>query len=165
MHRRSLLVSFPVVVAVLLAIGVTPARADLSKKVITAFKGKILVTTGALEMGANDKDTIAAFKKKGLTQIEGAENGNDVQEWTFVYTGFLKSAGVTSLKLEFYAGDQYAADQTLVEVDPKLTVVQGDITINEDDGLNKGKTYTLKLVGKVKGKEVVLATLPKLLMK
>jgi len=30
--------------------------------------------------------------------------------------------------------------------------------MNEDDNLNAGRTYDLKLVGKVKGREVVFAT-------
>jgi hypothetical protein len=37
-------------------------------------------------------------------------------------------------------------------------VLTGIIEITEDDGLTKGKRYTLKLVGKVKGKETVLAS-------
>ena len=62
------------------------------------------------------------------------------------------------IRIEFYneAGD-YVADRTLNDVDPKMTVLEGDIDINEDDGLAKGKKYTLKLTGTAKGKEVVFA--------
>ncbi|HUQ01576.1 MAG TPA: hypothetical protein VM261_03735 [Kofleriaceae bacterium] len=163
MNRRSF-VLLPIASMFAWVLLARPAEADLSKKVIAAFKGKILVTSGAIGMGPNDKDTIAHFKKAALTRVAGEQNGNDVQEWTFNYTAFLKNAaGVKSLKLEFYRGDTYAADQTLTEVDPKLTVVEGDVTINEDDGLTKGKTYTLKLVGTVKGKDVVLASAPNIM--
>lgn len=144
--------------ALVLGTGVGSANADLSKKVIAAFKGKILVTTGPLEPAENDKATIAAFKKAALTEVKGAQNANDIQEWTFSYTAFLAKGGASSLKLEFYnETGGYAADQTLTDVDPKMTVLQGDITINEDDGLTKGKKYTLKLAGEVKGKDVVFA--------
>ena len=144
--------------ALALAIGAAPAHADLSRKVIAAFKGQILVTEGKLESAGIDKATIAAFKKTALTAVNGQTNGNDVQEWVFSYTAFMKSSGATTLKLEFYneAGD-YVADRTLNDVDPKMTVLEGDIEINEDDGLAKGKKYTLKLTGTAKGKEVVFA--------
>jgi hypothetical protein len=152
--------SLPLAVALLFGFGLAarPADADLSKKVIAAFKGKILVTDGPLSSVGDDKATVAHFKKKALTTVAGAMNGNDVMEWTFNYTAFLSKTGLSTLKLEFHDGNKYAADQTLTGVDPKGQVIEGDITISEDDGLNKGKKYTLKLVGTAKGKEVVVAT-------
>lgn len=145
----------PALVALLLA---TPASADVSKKVIAAFKGKLLVSTAPLEAGGDDKSTIAAWKKKSTVSLKGQTNGNDVQEWTFNYTAILSKTGTSSMTLEFYDGPRYAANRTLTGVNPKDPVLEGDITIDEDEGLTKGKTYTLKLVGKIKGKEVTLAT-------
>lgn len=150
--------SFPIALALVAGASAGTAHADLSKKVIAAFKGKILVTTGPLESVGDDKATIASFKKKTLSAVTGSENGNDVWEWTFSYTAFQAKTGMTTLKLEFYDGDKYAADQTLTGVDPKGQVIEGDITINEDDGLAKGHKYTLKMVGIVKGKEVTVAS-------
>jgi hypothetical protein len=139
-------------------VGAAPANADLSRKVIAAFKGQILVTGGKLESMGSDKETIAHFKKTALTTVKGEENGNDVQEWTFSYTAFMKAGGSPRLKLEFYnENGDYVADQTLTDVDPKMTVLEGDITINEDDGLARGKKYTLKLTGTLKGKDFVFA--------
>ena len=157
LDRRTFL-ALPFAAALVLGLGAAPAHADLSKKVIAAFKGKILVSDGPLEPAGDDKATIAAFKKKSLTEVAGSPNGDEVQQWTFVYTAFLKSSGATSLKLEFYDGTKYVADQALSGVDPKLTVLNGDVSLSEDDGLTKGKRYTLKLTGTVKGKEVVFAT-------
>ena len=97
MNRRSFAIALAVVAALLLVTGNTPAQADLSKKVIAAFKGKLLLTRGPVEAGGSDKDTIAHYKKASVTTVEGALNGNDVQEWTFVYTGFLKQGGATRL--------------------------------------------------------------------
>jgi len=147
----------PLALALVLGASAGTAHADLSKKVIAAFKGKMLVTEGALSSDADDKTTIASFKKKTLTTITGAANGNDVWEWTFNYTAFLSKSGMSTLKLEFYDGAKYAADQTLTGVDPKGSVIEGDITITEDDGLNKGRKYIIKLVGVVKGKDVTVA--------
>ena len=45
---RRLFILAPLAAAVVLGTGVRPADADLSRKVITAFKGKILLTTGPL---------------------------------------------------------------------------------------------------------------------
>jgi hypothetical protein len=165
MKRRSFVTAVVVSLSLLVGVGASPAQADLSKKVIAAFKGKILITRAPVEATGSDKDTIAHFKKTAVTSVEGAENGSEVWEWTFVYTGFLKSAGATTLKLEFYDGTKYVADQTLTNVDPKLTVVAGDIVMSEDDGLTRGKSYTLKLVGRVKGKDVIYAQSAKITMK
>ncbi|HVK75647.1 MAG TPA: hypothetical protein VM734_20090 [Kofleriaceae bacterium] len=148
----------PLVAAVVFGLGAGDAHADLSKKVIAAFKGKILVSKGELEPAGDDKSTIDKFKKEALTEVVGSPNADDAVEWSFVYTAFLKGSGATSLELEFHDGGQLKANKTLSGVDPKLTVLNGDITISEDDGLTKGKKYTLKLVGSVKGKEVVFAT-------
>ncbi len=147
----------------LVALGAYSARdahADLSKKVIKAFKGQVIVTDGALGMAASDKDTIAEFKKARLKTITGSPNADEVTTWTFHYTAFLKKTGATSLAFEFHQGGKYVADQRLEGVDPKLTVLEGDIQITEDDGPAKGKDYVVKLVGTIKGKEVVLATTP-----
>ncbi len=155
---RRLFVLATLAAAVMLGTGASPADADLSKKVIGAFKGKILLTTAPLESVGDDKSTIAHFKKVALTSLKGEQNTNDVQEWTFNYTAFMTKGGATSLKLEFYNEQGgYAADQTLTGVDPRMTVLEGDITINEDDGLTKGKKYTVKLSGTVKGKDTVFA--------
>jgi hypothetical protein len=53
---------------------------------------------------------------------------------------------VTKLKMEFMNGSKLAADKQLDGVDPKSAVLLGDITIDEDEGLAKGKTYTINLV-------------------
>jgi hypothetical protein len=147
------------VVALLgLAVLARPALADMSPKVIKAFKGQIIVSEGPLEPGANDKATIAAYKKQKITSVKGTPNADDVTTWTFHYTAFLKSKGLSSLAFEFYDGKKFAAEQRLEGVDPTLTVLEGDITITEDDGPTKGKKYTLKLVGQKGGKDVILAS-------
>lgn len=155
---RRLFLSVSLAIALAFAFTARTADADLSKKVIAAFKGKILVSQSPLEMQGDDKTTIAAFKKQSLTEVKGAPGADDVMTWVFVYNAFLKTTGATNMKLEFYDGSNYSADKSLTGVDPKLTVLQGDIEITEDDNITKGKTYTLKLTGNVRGKEVTFAT-------
>ncbi|HVK84623.1 MAG TPA: hypothetical protein VM513_10980 [Kofleriaceae bacterium] len=121
------------------------ASADMSKSVIGAFRGQLVISKGELPEGKNDKETIAKIKAAKLAAITG-EAQEDVQYWNFHYTAFLSKTGATKLKLEFYNGKQLAADKTLDGVDPKNGVLMGDIAINEDEGLAKGKTYTIKLV-------------------
>ena len=158
---RRLFFALPLAVALaigFLSLAAAPAQADMSKKVIAAFKGKLLVTQSPLEMQGDDKTTIAAFKKLAVTEVKSTIGADDVPTWVFVYNAFLKTTGATSLKLEFYDGTNYSADKSLTGVDPKMTVLQGDIEITEDDNITKGKTYTLKLTGRVRGKEIVFAT-------
>jgi hypothetical protein len=148
------------VVAIALVIAGSTASGDMSKKVIAAFKGQILITDHELAMAGSDKETIAEFKKSRLKEIKGEPNSEDVQAWTFYYSAFLSKTGATELKLEFYAGDKYVADQRLIDVDAKDPVLVGQISINEDDGPAKGKTYTLKLVAVKGSKETVVASTP-----
>lgn len=121
------------------------ASADMSKKVIGAFRGQLVVSKAEIPEGKNDKETIAKIKAAKLAALTG-EAQEDVQYWNFHYTAFLKKTGATKMKLEFYNGKQLAADKTLDGIDPKSGVLIGDIAINEDEGLAKGKTYTIKLV-------------------
>lgn len=133
------------------------ANADISSRnVISAFKGQLVVSKAELSEGKNDKETITKIKSENLKELKGDEV-NDVTQWNFHYTAFLSKTGNSSLKMEFYKdGKQYAADKRLDGIDPKSAVLTGQITIDEDEGLAKGKSYTIKLVGP--GDSVVAST-------
>ena len=157
MSRKVMFVA--VVLLALVAGGV--ASADMSRGVISAFRGQLVISKTDLPDGKNDKDTIAKIKKEKLTELTGTAN-EDVTYWNFHYTAFLSKTGNTVLKMEFYRdGKQFVADKTLDGVDPKSTVLTGDIAINEDEGLSKGKAYVIKLIA---GKNTVVAS-TNLLMK
>jgi hypothetical protein len=136
----------------------TRAEADIGPKVIKAFKGQVIVSTDAVETSGTDKEVIAAFKAAKVKELKGEPNADGVTSWQFHYTAFLKTKGYKTLTLEFHVNGNYVADRRLDGVDPKLTVLEGDIGITEDDGPAKGKKYTLKLVGTKGKKEVVIAT-------
>ncbi len=138
------LMSAAVIALAVIAAGST-ASADMSKTVINAFRGQLVITAQELPEGKNDKETIAKIKAAKLSALTG-EAQEDVVYWNFHYTAFLTKTGNTKLKMEFYNGKQLAADKTLDGIDPKSAVLTGDISINEDEGLSKGKTYTIKLV-------------------
>lgn len=153
------IISLAVVLAALVIGGI--ANAEMSRPVIAAFKGQLVISKGELPEGKNDKDTIAKIKSSKLTEVSG-EAQEDVTYWNFHYTAFLNKTGSATLKLEFYKdGKQFVADKTLDGVDAKSSVLTGDISINEDEGLTKGKAYVVKLVA---GKNTVVAT-ANLLMK
>ena len=148
------------VIALAIVIGGV-ASADMSRGVIAAFKGQLVISKTDLPDGKNDKDTISKIKAAKLTELTGAAQ-EEVTYWNFHYTAFLTKTGNTTLKLEFYKdGKQFVADKTLDGIDPKSPVLTGDISINEDEGLSKGKAYVVKLVA---GKNTVVAT-TNLLMK
>jgi hypothetical protein len=153
------LISVAVLVAALVIGGV--ASADMSRGVIAAFKGQLVISKDELPGGKNDKDTINKIKAAKLSELTG-EAQEDVVYWNFHYTAFLNKTGNSTLKMEFYKdGKAFVADKTLDGVDPKSTVLTGTISINEDEGLSKGKAYVIKLVA---GKNTVVAT-TNLLMK
>nr|HEX4317577.1 hypothetical protein [Kofleriaceae bacterium] len=128
-----------------LVLGATAARADLSNNVIGSFRGQVVVSKDELPEGKNDADTIKKIKAAALTELVG-EPAGDVTAWHFHYTAFLSRTGATSLKMEFVIDGRLAADKQLEGVDPKSSVLSGDITIDEDEGLAKGKKYSVELV-------------------
>ena len=139
MSRRS-------ISAAVLAVAVLAGTAyAMSNTVISAFKGQLVVSSGELPEGKNDKDTIAKIKAANLKELAGEPHG-DVTAWFFHYTAFLGKSGSSKLKLEFMKDGKLAADKQLDGVDPKSAVLTGDITIDEDEGVAKGKTYTVQLV-------------------
>ena len=119
--------------------------ADMTKGVISAFRGQLVISKGELPVGKNDKDTIAKIKKEQLKEITGQAQ-EDVTSWYFSYTAFLSKAGSKNLKMEFLKGGKLAADKQLDGIDPKSTVLTGEISINEDEGLAKGNTYQIHFV-------------------
>ncbi len=144
MTRRYLLNAVIVAAAAVLAGGV--ASADMSRGVIAAFRGQLVVTKGELPEGKSEKDTIAKIKSAKLTELQGEVNG-DVKMWTFHYAAFLSKTGASSLKLEFWLnGKQYSADKSLSGADPKSALLTGEISIDEDENISPGKSYVLKLV-------------------
>lgn len=139
------------------------AAADMSPAVIKEFRGELVVSKGDLPEGKNEKDTIAKIKAERLKEVTG-DVRDDAVSWHFHYTAFLTKPGATQLKMEFYTTDKakkFVADNRLDGVDPKSTVLSGDISISEDEGLTKGKAYLVKLVT---DKNVVVASTP-LMMK
>jgi hypothetical protein len=142
------------VFAVAIAASAQPVFADVSRTVISAFKGQLVVTKDELPEGKNDKDTISKIKAAQLKSVEGSPKG-DVTGWNFHYTAFLTKNGASHLKIDFMNGDKLAADQQLDGVDPKSSVLSGDISIDEDEGLAKGKTYTVEILN---GSSVVAKT-------
>ena len=151
----SRLLSAAVVVAAAVGWGGV-AAADLSRNVIAAFRGDLVITKGDLPEGKTEKDTIAKIKGERLKELTG-EARDDVTYWHFHYTAFLTKTGATQLKMEFYNDKKLVANMGLDGVDPKTPVLSGEIAINEDDGLSKGKPYTIKLVTE---KDVVVASTP-----
>jgi hypothetical protein len=139
------MMSLAVVLAITL--GNQVASAEMSRGVIAAFRGQLVVSKDELPEGKNDKETISKIKAAQLKDVVGEPRG-DVTGWHFHYTAFVKNGGATSLKMLFYTDDKdhrYVADQRLDSVDPKSAVLSGDITIDEDEGLTKGKSYVIKL--------------------
>jgi hypothetical protein len=143
-----------VVLTAVLAIG-GAASADPSRAVISAFHGQIVVTKDELTAAL----TPAKVKDLRLKEVVG-EAHDAVSVWNFHYTAFLTKTGATDLKLEFYTDDKdkrFVADKRLDGVDPKTGVLSGDITIDEDEGLAKGKSYIVKLQT---GKDETIAQTP-----
>jgi hypothetical protein len=123
----------------------SPASADLSRGVISTFRGQLVISKDELPEGKNDKETITKIKAVQLKELTGQAQA-DVTYWHFHYTAFLSKTGNAKLTLEFMKDGKLSANQSLDGIDAKSSVLTGDISINEDEGLAKGKTYTVQLV-------------------
>lgn len=143
----------PAAVAALLCVS-APASADLSRGVITAFRGQLIVSKDELPDGKGgadgndakaDKEAIAKIKGVHLKELTGTKN-EDLTYWHFHYTAFLTKTGNSALKLEFLKNGKLAANQSLNGIDTKSPVLSGDVSINEDEGIAKGNTYTVQLL-------------------
>jgi hypothetical protein len=152
---------------VALVVGVAATRsgsadvpAKQATKVIAAFRGQLVVTKEELPEGKDANDTIAKIKKARLTELVGTPMNNEVTAWHFHYAAFLNKTGAKSLKMEFLLGEDLKADKRITDVDPKSSLLTGEIDIDEDENVTKGKTYTVNLVA---DKHVVSTT--KLTMK
>jgi len=147
MSRSSLFSPRNLAIVALLAASAS-ASADVSQGVISQFRGQLVVTKDDLPEGKNDKETVSKIKAVQLHEVVG-NTSEDVTHWHFHYTAFLSKTGATSLKLEFVTDDKdkrLSADKQLEGVDAKSNVLSGDISIDEDEGLAKGKTYSVELV-------------------
>lgn len=138
--------ALPVVVALTTLVCASDvAFADLSKNVITSFRGQLVISKDELPEGKDDKDTIAKIKTVQLKDVAGKKN-EELTSWHFHYTAFLTKTGNASLRLEFLRDGKLAANQQLDGIDTKSAVLSGDVSINEDEGIAKGKKYTVQLL-------------------
>jgi hypothetical protein len=132
----------------LLTLIASTAAAKLSDEVVAAFRGKIVLSRGALPAGSDDKETISKIKAAQLTELVGKPT-DEGQSWTFHYTAFLKKTGNVALKLQFVSAEQdrrLAVETPISIPDVDSPVLSGDLTLGESRGLERGKAYQLKLV-------------------
>ena len=154
------LIGTTTVAFVLAALGT--AHADVSEKVQKSFRGQILITDGALPgASATDAATISKYKQVKLGQLKHVSEEDGVATWHIDYTAFLKKAPkVRQLSFDFYTDDKeklFVANKGLMGIDPLLKIVRGNLSINEDDGVNRNRSYIIKLTGKVGKREFTFA--------
>jgi hypothetical protein len=136
-----------VLVVLVLATGVV-AEAKLSDAVLAAFRGKIVLSRGPVAEGASDADTIAKLQAAQLRELTGTST-DDGLSWRFHYAAFLKKVGNLGLKLQFVSGEKdrrFATASAIPVLDPQSGVVQGDLSVGESQGLERGKAYVIQLV-------------------
>lgn len=136
--------TLPAIAIALLCVS-SPASADLTKSVVTTFRGQLVISKAELPDGKDDKDTIAKIKNAQLKNVAG-ETNDELTSWQFHYTAFLTKSGNASLRLEFLRDGKLAANQRFDGIDPKSPILSGDVSINEDEGIAKGKKYTVQLL-------------------
>lgn len=139
------------------------AIAGKSSKLDKAFRGQIIISAARLPApdGADEKATIKAYKGLRIGVIEST-TVDGLATWNFHFTAFAKKKPKSSsLTLEFYTDDKeklFVADKRLSGADPNLMILASSVQINEDENVNRGRKYILKLVAKQGKKSVTIAT-------
>ncbi len=139
--------------------------ADAGKKngIDKAFRGQIIISDDALPAPdpSDVRGTIKTYKALRLKVIKSAPS-DGVASWNFHFMAFVKTKPKTSnLTLEFYTDDKeklFVADKRLQGADPNLTILTSQVRITEDENLNRGRNYIVKLVAMHGKKSVVLAS-------
>ena len=138
------------------------ARAGVSEAVQKKFKGQILISSEPLPDSVADEAEQIRQLQKAHTGVIGRGKGASVPVWRFHFIAFMaRKPGATQVALDFYTDDKkkhFVAQERLVGIDPKLTLLQGEAELSADDGLSADRSYVVKLTAEIKGKEVVLAT-------
>lgn len=140
------------------------AAAELPRKVMTKFKGRLLVTTDNPLSTSYDSDAamIKAYEKANVTVLKSYEGGEGVAVWSFYFMAFMsQSPRSSTLSLDFYMVEgskkTYVANKRLNGVDNKLRLLSSRVELSEDDNLNKGRTYEVRLTVQRGKREVILA--------
>ncbi len=145
--------------AALFVLPVLPAHSDISASVVNRLRGKIILSAAPLpDSAGTPSQTIKAYRKLHLKTVTGVAGDEDMS-WTLYVTAFLKKKPrVTALSLDFYKKNgAYVANKRFSGTDANAKIFASKILISENDGLNKGQTYTVKLNAEVRGREVTLA--------
>ncbi len=138
------------------------ADAGKGNKIDRAFRGQILISEDRLPDpdGANEKATIKQYKSLHKPVITSTK-ADGVAVWNFHFTAFAKKKPKTgNLSLEFYTDDKqklFVADKRLSGADPNLSILASSVRISEDENLNVGRKYILKLVAQQGKKSVTIA--------
>lgn len=128
------------------------------------FKGRLLITTDQPLSTSyeTEAEMIRAYKKANVTVLKSYDGNEGVAVWTFYVMAFMKQKPrATSLSLDFYmvqgGKKTYVANKRLTGIDPSLMLLSTRVDLSEDDNLNKGRTYEVRLTARRGKREVVLA--------
>jgi|GEM_PF-3160496 len=167
MARSHKLLSVGVFAIGLSALLVSWAAADgLTRRVQHKFRGRLIVTTSALSVtGRTQSEAVKAIKAAHQKAIAPARKDGGVAYYSFYWTAFMRrKPRATSLSLEFYkkeggkVSSGMSANKGLTGISPNVTILRGQTQISEDDGVTAGKTYKVKLVATIGGRDHTLAS-------
>jgi len=137
-----------VCIGAVLGLAVSTASAEIyADGVVAAFKGKIIVAKDEVKAEKTDKETIAKLKSASLTTVAGSK---DAGYWHFYFAGFLLKPGAKAIKMQLFTTDK--AHKLIVtkpfgEMGEQAKQVVGDMDLyTEDDGVESGKAYEIRLV-------------------
>jgi hypothetical protein len=136
------------------------AAAEPSAAVQKKLKGKMYLAEESFVLdGDDDAEVIKNIQKQSKASLAHRAEGENAI-WHVAFVAFLgKKPGVTQVSVDFYDGkNTYVANKRMSGVSADIPVLASEFDISEDDGLTRGKPYTVKLSASVKGKDVVFAT-------
>jgi hypothetical protein len=124
------------------------------------FKGQLFVSDQAFQVHDDDGAMVDQVKKRSKTELTGTD-GESGRSWDFSYLAVLsKKPGSPNATIYFYEVKGKEKKQVTykdIGIDGEQLIIVSEISISEDDGLNKGTKYEMVLAVSAGGKQVPLA--------
>lgn len=153
-------VAFVALAALSLVVASLGAAHAKASKLLAKYRGQLILAAESFQVSDDDDAMLTQVKGKAKTELAGKDGGGDEgMVWDFAFLGVLKAKpGATKATLAFIdakSGTQATYKELSCAADQEI--IAADLTISENDGLTKGKTYDIVLTVSKGGKDVVLA--------
>jgi hypothetical protein len=140
---------------------------ELPPEVTMVFRGQLVDLFEMPPVSLPVKDLIAKIKKQRRMEF-GAQLDRDPARWAMQFLAFPTRRPVGQVSIEFWeigTERRWLASHDISEPFPAAACVRLVVNMDEDDGLVKGRTYSVELVERKDTQSIGLARIAPMLLK